>query len=155
MAAIVLVTGCGGGPAASPVAVPADFATKALAACQHAQELVVAQGPFPVANFNPTNPDATKFPAVAAYLRLTATNWETWLSELQALSEPSTGQGAWDDLVAAVQQHRDLNADQIVAAESGDGTKFASDFAAGQKTQADVLRAATAAGVAACAQVDR
>ena len=108
-----------------------------------------------MANFNPTAPDVTKFPAVAAYLRVTATTWETWLSELQALGEPSTGQGAWDDLVAAVQQHRDLNADQIVAADGGDGKTFASDFAAGQKTQADLLQAATAAGVAACAQVDR
>jgi hypothetical protein len=151
----LLMIGCGGGPGPSPVGVPADFATKALAACQHAQGLVAAQGPFPVANFNPTAPDVTKFPAVATYLRVTATTWETWLSDLKALGEPSTGQGTWDDLLSAVQHHRDLNADQIVAADSGDGPKFASDFDAGKTTQADVLRAATAAGVAACAQVDR
>jgi hypothetical protein len=150
-----LLSACSGGPGATVAGVPSDFATKALAACQHARALIVAQGSFPLPSFNPTKPDVTQFPVVAAYLQKTATTWETWLSDLKALGEPSTGQAAWDDLVAGVQSHRDLNADQIAAAGSGDATTFAKDFAAGQKTQADVLKAATAAGVAACAEVDR
>lgn len=153
--AVVVLSACGGGTAQSAVGVPADFSTKALAVCQHAHELKLAQGPFPLPDFNPTDPDATKFPQVAAALRKTAATWETWLTELEALGEPSTGQGAWDDLVAAVRRHRDLNADQIAAADRGDRVAFASDYAAGVRTQADVLKAATAAGVAACAEVDR
>jgi hypothetical protein len=151
----VVVLGACGGTAPSAVGVPADFSTKALAVCQHPHELKLAQGPFPLPDFNPTDPDATKFPQVAAALRKTAATWETWLTELEALGEPSTGQGAWDELVAAVQRHRDLNADQIAAAERGDRAAFASDYDAGVRTQADVLKAATAAGVAACAEVDR
>ena len=148
---ITLVIACGG----SQPGVPADFAAKALAVCQHAQDLKLAQGPFPVADFNPTRPDVTKFPDVAEALRKTATTWETWLAELEALGEPATGQEAWADLVAGVRSHVELNADQIAAAERGDAARFASDYHAGVQTQAEVLRAATAAGVAACAEVDR
>jgi hypothetical protein len=146
---------CGGGPGGSTNVVPADFATKALAVCQHAHDLKVAQGPFPVPSFNPTNPDAGMFPQVAAALRKTAMTWESWLAGMKALGLPSTGQAPWADLVAAVQRHVDLNADQIAAAERGDLATFSGDYDKGVRTQADLLRAATAAGVAACAEVDR
>lgn len=155
LAALLLVTACGGGPGANAEVVPADFAAQALAACQRAKDLKAAQGPFPVADFNPTKPDVTKFPEVAAALQKTAVTWETWLADMKALGEPPTGQAAWDDLLAGIQGHRDLNADQIAAAGRGDAATFASDYEAGLKTQAAVLKAATAAGVAACAQVDR
>jgi hypothetical protein len=148
---MVLLGACGG----SPSGVPADFATRALAVCDKAFQLKEALGPFPVADFNPTRPDVTKFSEVASALRNTATIWETWLSDLEALGEPSTGREAWADLVAGVRSHRDLNADQIAAAERGDAETFASDYHAGVQAQADVLQAATAAGVAACARVDR
>jgi hypothetical protein len=46
-------------------------------------------------------------------------------------------------------------ADQIAAAERGDRATFSSDYYSGVQTQADLLRAATAAGVAACAELDR
>jgi len=155
LAAFLLVTACGGGPGASPEGVPADFAAQALAVCQHAKDLKTAEGPFPLPEFNPTRPDVTKFPEVAAFLQETAATWDTWLAELKALGEPTAGQAAWDGLVAGVQSHRDLNADQIAAAGRGDAAAFASDYEAGLKTQAAVLKAATAAGVAACAEVDR
>jgi hypothetical protein len=137
------------------VRVPADFASKALAVCAHARELKVAEGPFPLPSFNPTKPDVAAFPEVAAFLEKTAATWDAWLSDLQALGEPVTGQAAWDDLVAGVRRHRDLNADQIAAAARGDGATFSKDYNTGRTTQAAVLKAATAAGVAACAEVDR
>lgn len=155
LAASLLMTACGGGPGTSPEGVPADFASKALGVCQHAKDLKAAQGPFPVPEFNPTKPDLSKFPEVAAALEKTAATWETWLAEMEALGEPPTGQAAWDDLVAGVKSHRDLNADQIAAAGRGDAATFASDYEGGVKTQAAVLKAATSAGVAACAEVDR
>lgn len=156
LATALFVGACaGGGSGASPNGVPADFATKALAVCQHAHELKLAQGSFPVPAFNPTNPDATKFPEVAAFLHKTATTFETWLAEMKALGVPLTGQAAWADLVAAVERHVNLNADQIAAAGRGDRATFSSDYTAGLQTQADLLRAATAAGVPDCAQVDR
>lgn len=155
IAIALLVTACGGGSGAGTTGVPADFATKALAVCQHAHELKLAQGSFPFPDFNPTRPDASKFPQVAAFLQKTATTFETWLAEMKALGAPTSGEAAWNDLVAAVGRHVTLNADQILAAGRSDGATFASDYAAGIQTQADLLRAATAAGVSDCAKVDR
>jgi isopentenyl diphosphate isomerase/L-lactate dehydrogenase-like FMN-dependent dehydrogenase len=77
---------------------------------------------------------------------------------------PLTVTGAGDTEIAAVVDGRrgsygaywvTVNADQIAAAERGDRAAFASDFDAGVRTQADVLKAAIAAGVAACAEVNK
>jgi hypothetical protein len=153
--ATILFMGCASGPGSSPNVVSPDFASKAAAVCQHAHELKLAQGAFPLPDFNPTRPDPTKFPTVAAFLRKTATTFETWLADMKELGAPLTGQAAWTDLVSAVERHVNLNADQIAAAERGDGATFSTDYSAGLQTQAEVLRAATAAGVPQCAQVDR
>lgn len=152
---VFLVAGCSSGPGASTVGVPADFATKALVVCQHAHDLKLAEGPFPLPAFNPTKPDASLFPEVGAFLKLTDATFGTWSSEMKALGSPSTGQSAWLDLIAAIDRHVSLNADQIAAAKVGDTATFAKDYAAGLVTQADLLKAATAAGVPDCAKVDR
>ncbi len=153
----IAVAGCSGS-AASPGGSPAvgsDFATKALAACAHARELKDAEGSFPVPSFNPTKPDASKFAAVAAFLMKTDQTFRTWLSEMQALGAPPSAQSAWSSLVADIQRHVDLNAEQITAANSGDTATFAADYAKGVQTQAALLNDAIAAGVADCAKVDR
>ena len=136
-------------------AVGAEFAAKAIAACEHAKSMKDAQGEFPVASFDPANPDASKFPVVAAFLKKTDATFRGWLSEMQALGTPPGGSSAWSDLLAAIQSHVDLNAEQITAAENGDTATFAADFAEGAVTQAALLKAAIAAGVADCANVDR
>lgn len=146
---------CSSGPGASAVGVPTDFATKALAVCQHAHDLKLAQGPFPLPAFNPTKPDPSLLPEVRAFLKLTDATFTTWLTEMRALGSPATGQGAWLALLTAIEHHVSLNADQIDAAELVDTATFAKDYAAGLATQADLLRAATAAGVPDCAKVDR
>jgi hypothetical protein len=151
----VLAAGCGGGAGSNPSEVGAEFAAKAELVCQRALELKQAQGAFPFPDFNPTSPDASKFPEVAQFLRKTATTFETWLAEMGALGEPPTGQAAWADLLEAVGRHVNLNADQIAAAERGDSATFTDDYSAGRQTQTDLLRAATAAGVPGCAKVDR
>ena len=126
-----------------------------MATCQHALELKAAQGPFPFPDFNPTRPDPEKLAGVATSLRMTDATFNTWLAEMQALGTPPSGQRPWADLVAAVQRHRDLNADQIGAAERGDTTTFTADYHAGVETQGQLLAAANAAGVPECAKVDR
>jgi hypothetical protein len=155
LAIVCLVAACGSS-GASPSGVPADFATRALAVCQQAYDLKQSIGPFPFPSFNPINPDASQLPAVGAFLQQkTAVKYATWLAGMQALGEPQTGQAAWADLLAAIERHLNLNADQIAAAGRGDGATFARDYAAGAQAQADLLRAATAAGVPDCAKVDR
>jgi hypothetical protein len=74
---------------------------------------------------------------------------------MKALGVPQTGQAAWADLLGAIERHVSLNAEQIDAVRRGDRATFSRDYSAGLETQADLLRAATAAGVAGCAQVDR
>ena len=156
LATLVIATitvGCTG--SASDPGVGTEFAAKAVAVCDHARELKQAQGAFPLPDFNPTQPDVSKFPEVAVFLRKTATTFETWHSEMQALGEPSSGQAAWADLLDQVKRHVDLNADQITAAGRGDSATFSKDYFAGQQTQAALLQAAKAAGVPECAKVDR
>jgi hypothetical protein len=154
VAVVLAIAACSGG-ASSPPGVGADFAQRVRVVCQHALELKQAQGPFPVASFNPTDPDVTKFAEVAVALRVTDATWTTWLTEMRALGTPSTGQSAWSDLVAAVERHQQINADQISAAERGDAAAFSADYDLGVQTQAALLKAAEAAGVPECAKVDR
>ena len=132
-----------------------SFADQATAVCAHALALKQAEGPFPVASFNPTRPDSSKLTEVAAFLHKTDATFTTWVSDLVALGTPTTGQAAWADLVAAATKHRDNNRDQIAAADRGDTTTFAADYHVGVDTQAKLLAAANAAGVPDCAMVDR
>jgi hypothetical protein len=148
------IAGCSSGGSPVP-AVGADFAARARVVCEHALELKRAQGPFPVASFNPTHPDVTRFDQVAVALRATDATWTTWVAEMEALGTPSTGQSSWNDLVAAVKRHQQLNADQIHAAEQGDAATFSADYDLGLHTQAALLQAANGAGVPECAKVDR
>lgn len=151
LVAVALIAGCG----SSAPAIGQEFATRAIAVCQHALDLKGAQGAFPVPSFNPTRPDPDKLADVAAFLQKTDATFSTWLTEMQALGTPPSGQDAWTDLVAAVQRHRDINADQIGAAQRGDTATFTADYHAGLETQALLLAAANAAGVPECAKVDR
>ncbi|HYN70651.1 MAG TPA: hypothetical protein VEX41_10650 [Candidatus Eisenbacteria bacterium] len=151
IAIVSVIAACG----SSTPAIGEAFATSARAVCQHALDLKRAEGPFPIPSFNPTRPDPAKLADVAVFLRKTDATFSTWLSEMQALGTPPAGESSWNDLVTAVGRHRDLNRDQISAAERGDTVTFAADYQAGIETQAQLLAAATAAGVPDCAKVDR
>ena len=148
------IAACTGSAPGSSV-LGADFRAKAVAVCEHALALKHAQGAFPFPDFNPTKPDIARFPAVAQFLALTDATFTTWDTEMVAIGQPPTGSAVWADVVAAVHRHREINADQIVAATTGDATRFSNDYEAGTKTQAAMLNAATAAGVPECAKVDR
>jgi hypothetical protein len=150
------VAACGSSSAASPTpAVGAAFATRAVAACHaaYAQKKAVA---FPYPNFNPTQPDASKFPGIAQYEAAhTVPAYKAWLREMQALGQPATGQAAWADLLTAIGAHVRSASEQQAAAQRGDSATFVKDYYEGAQTQADLLSAADAAGVPECASVDR
>ena len=143
------------GPAPQESVLGEAFRANAAAVCVHARALKDAQPPFPYPDFNPTKPDVAQFPEVAAALKLTDVTWRTWEGEMVALGEPATGSDVWADVVAAVRRHRELNAEQIVAATNGDAATFSKDYDEGVATQAAMLKAATAAGLPECAKVDR
>jgi hypothetical protein len=155
--ALLLLAACGGGSTADTQtpAVGEAFANKAVAVCQAALARNEAQGPFPYPDFNPTQPDASKLPDIARYLAETVAAYGTWLDEMRALGQPPSGQAAWDDLVTAIERHVQLDIEQQAAAKSGDTETFTKDYHEGSDTQAELLRAADAAGVPECADVDR
>ena len=147
---------CGGGSSnVSEAALPVAFQSKALAVCKAAAAEKKAQGPFPYPDFNPTRPDWSKYPNVAAALVKTPVIFRTWLRNMQALGEPSTGQAAWNDLLTAIESHVRIAAEQEAAAARRDSDTFTKDYEEGRQTQDKVLKAATAAGVPDCAAADR
>ena len=122
---------------------------------QPRQGLKDAEGPFPDPGFNPTDPDAARFPSVAHFLMKTDATFTTWLEEMRALGQPPSGRDAWSALVDAVAAHVRINRDQIDAARSGDRERSADDYDEGVATQEALLEAANDAGVPECAKVDR
>ena len=147
-------TGCGGdsGPDEQ---VPARFGGKALAVCKASADQMDAQGPFPYPNFNPTRPDWSKYPGVPQALLKTPEIFRGWLHNMRALGQPTTGGRAWNDLLAAIEAHVRVAAEQELAAVHRDSDTFTKDYHEGRATQDKLLRAARAAGIADCAEVDR
>jgi hypothetical protein len=148
---------CGGGSGSEAASgVGNVFAQCALAACHAALEDKQAWKPFPVRDFNPSQPDASKFPEVAAWLEGEVTpTFERWRDDLVALGDPPSGQAAWIDTLAAVEKIVQLNADQIAAAKSGDTQGWNSATQGLGSTQTDLVAATEAAGIAACAEVHK
>lgn len=152
-AMVLPLVGCSSGD--HDAGVGPTFAKRAVAVCREAREMKDAEGPFPYPDFNPTNPDVSKFPGVADALEETDATFTTWLDGMRALGEPPSGRDAWADLLDGIATHVRVNRDQIDAAREGDAERFAADYDEGVATQANVLDAATAAGVSECAEVDR
>jgi hypothetical protein len=154
-ATVLTFVACSSGGGNAAPAVGSAFARRAVAVCREIKELKDAEGPFPYPNFNPTQPDASKFPEVADALEKTDATFTAWLADMRALGQPPSGRDAWSELLAAIATHVRINRDQIAAAREGDSERFASDYEEGVETQAKLLDAATEAGVPECAEVDR
>ncbi len=109
----------------------------------------------PVPQLQPYPARPVEAPTTRALLAETVETFEAWLHEMQALGQPPTGLAAWADLVAAVENHVRIAAEQEAAAHRSDVETFVRDYHEGTKTQDELLRAAYAAGVPECADVDR
>ena len=99
---------CGSGSGSDTTSgVGSAFAQRALAACHAALEDKQAWRPFPVPDFNPSQPDASKFPEVAAWLDGEVTpTFEKWRDDLVALGDPPSGQAAWNDTLCGRREDR-------------------------------------------------
>ena len=155
-AVAVSVGACSGGaPSPNPAALGVEFAAKATAACAAAEIRKQQHGTFPVANFNPTKPDPSVFPAILAYLQDDTLRYQEWSAAMKALGGPATGQDVWNALIAAIDKHASIAGEQADAAARGDTATFTKDYEAGAKAQAELLDAATKAGIPDCAKLDR
>jgi len=150
--ALVGLAGCGASPVTTGVG--DDFAARAVAVCSAALESKAAWEPFPVAAFDPNDPDPAALGDAAPWLaEVVAPTFEGWRDGLVALGEPPSGQAAWTDLLAAVESIVVGNEDQIEAALAGDPAAFARVTSALQAAQPVLVAAAAAAGVPSCAEV--
>lgn len=133
-----------------------SFATRAVSVCQTALESKQAWSAFPVADFDPNEPDPAAFPEVAPWLEgEVAPTFEAWLDGLTALGTPPSGQQAWSDVLSAVDTIVHLNADQVRAAKSADIEGFVEAKDGLGAVQSELERATTAAGVPTCAEVHK
>ena len=153
--ALAVLAGCGGSSKSEPAAaVGADFAAKALAVCDTAVKDKQGWATFPVSDFDPSKPDATKLPQVSAWLEdQVAPTFHTWLNDLKALGTPPSAPAAWNSMLAAVEKIARLNDDQIAAAKAGDTDGFATATSGLATAQDDLVSTSAAAGVPACADV--
>jgi hypothetical protein len=144
---------CGGDTEAGsqPPAVGATFASRAVALCREALAQKRALGPFPYADFNPTQPDLSLLPSIAQSEAKTVEIFKTWLDKMVALGQPPKGQEAWADVLAALRSHVRIIVEQQAAAARSDGPTFTKDYHEGHVAQDQMVRAADAAGVPICA----
>ena len=151
---VLLLAGCGGNSDKQTTGVGDEFANKALAVCKAALEDKQGWQPFPVAEFDPSDPDASKFPEVSTWLaEQVAPTLHTWLSGLNALGTPPAAEADWNGVLAAVKKIDQLNSDQITAANKRDTAAFAAATSALGSTQDELVSASENAGVADCADV--
>jgi hypothetical protein len=150
----LLLVGCGGTSDKQVGGVGDEFASQALTACKMALKDKQGWQPFPVTNFDPSDPDPSRFPEVSRWLtKEVAPTFHTWLSSLQALGTPPSAEADWNATLAAVKKIDELNSDQIAAANARDSAAFATATAELGSTQDDLVAASKKAGVAACAEV--
>jgi len=64
----IVLAGCGGTSKEQNAGAGDAFATKALAVCQAALKQKQDWQPFPVSDFDPSDPDPSKFPQVSSWL---------------------------------------------------------------------------------------
>ena len=118
---LVLLAGCGGTSDKQATGVGDEFASRALAVCEAALDDKHGWQPFPVGDFDPSDPDASKFPEVSTWLaKQVAPTFRMWLGGLKALGTPPTARADWNAVLAAVKKIDQLNSDQITAANERD-----------------------------------
>ena len=151
---VLLLAGCGGTSDKQTTGVGDEFASKAVAVCAAALADKHDWQPFPVVDFDPADPDASKFPEVSTWLaNQVAPTFHMWLSGLQALGIPPAAQEEWNAVLAAVKKIDQLNSDQITAANKHDTGAFAAATSALDSAQDELVASTDKADVADCADV--
>ena len=151
---LLLLAGCGGTSDERATGVGDEFASKAVTVCEAALEDKQGWQPFPVADFDPADPDASKFPEVSTWLaEEVAPTFHLWLSGLQALGTPPAASADWSAVLAAVEKIDQFNSDQITAANKNDAAAFAAATSSLDSIQDELVAASEKAGVADCAKV--
>ena len=86
------------------------------------------RGTFPFPAFDPTQPDPTKFPAIAAYEAKTDAAMRTWQAALHALGQPRTGSGVWTRFLGFVDRNVTSEIAQHRAAQRHESAAFTQTY---------------------------
>ena len=118
--------------------------------CKAVGDALRAQGPFPFPDFNPEQPDASKFPTIATYEAKTVATEQSWQSQLHALGEPSTGAAGWKTFLGFVDGGVTSTVAQQDAARRGDSAAFTQTYHDLTSHGLAGTQAASAVGLPSC-----
>jgi hypothetical protein len=162
LASVALVAGCGSShaktsattstttPSAAGSGLDVAFRARAAAICNAAGQALRAEGTFPFPAFDPTQPDPTKFPAIAAYEAKSDAAWRTWQAALHALGQPRTGSGVWTTFLGFVDRSVNLDIAQQRAAQRRESTTFTQTYRDLSGQALAGRQAAAATGLPSC-----
>lgn len=112
-----------------------------------AAEISSKRGDFPVADFDPTNPDPADLPAVGNYFAIGHVVSDAALVKARAVDVPAEIQGKVDTLLNAVESDLANAKAQAKAARESDVAAFTATLDDADRLSADVKDASDALGV--------
>jgi len=136
-------TGAGGS------AIEPAFIARVNALCTKANAEIAPKGKFPYANFNPTSPDVSLLPKVAAYFESLRPVLDRVPTALKTLGTPKQGSAPWAEIVALVPRYRVIADRQIAAAKASDARAFVNTVSEISTVQEKITRVALDAGFSA------
>jgi hypothetical protein len=120
-----VAAGCGGGDSSGLSAESQAAVDQIQSICDDAAAKVDAsRGEFPVADFDPENPNPADLPAVGRYFAVGHPIWEEALEETRAVTVPTEIQGQVDTLLSAVERNLANAEAQAKAAQASDVAGF-------------------------------
>jgi hypothetical protein len=125
------------------------FIARVNALCTKADAEIAPKGKFPYANFNPTSPNVSLLPKVAAYFESLRPVLDRVPAALQTLGTPKQGSAPWAEIVALVPRYRVIADRQITAAKASDARAFANTVSEISTVQEKITRVALDAGFSA------
>jgi hypothetical protein len=125
---LLALSGCGGAKHPPPAQINAAFKAKVSPLCTAASIALKAQGPFPYPSFDPSHPDVTDLPGIAAYEAKTVATEKAWQSQLQALGKPSAGGARWKRYLSTVTRFVKETTAQQAAAQANTAAAFTSTY---------------------------
>jgi hypothetical protein len=148
---LLLLSGCGGAKKYPPPAkIAVAFKAKVATLCTAASAALKAQGAFPYPSFDPSHPDVSDLPGIAAYEAKTVATEKSWQSQLEALGKPSAGGVRWKKFLTTVNRTVKERVAQQAAAQTGAAATFTTTYKALSSEQKADAKAAQRLGLPSC-----
>ena len=144
----VAAAGCGGGDSPTLSAESQAVVDEIENICNDASAKVdAARGEFPIADFDPKNPNPADLPAVGNYFAVGHPIWDEALQEARGLTVPAEIQAQVDTLLTAVERELANAKAQAKAAQESDVAGFTATLEEASSSSDAVTEAADELGV--------